>query len=134
MLLSSSPLLSSPGLRGCRRFQSSAVNYTTMFLKADSERLYVGARGAVFALNASDISASSALTVSLFVSVLLHVVRLKCHVFLFAMASFASHHAQTFEATNISLLGKVFIPLVCVCVALFLTPYITVTPEGLLGA
>lgn len=106
-----------------------------MFLKADSERLYVGARGAVFALNASDISASSALTVSLFVSVLLHVVRLKCHV-LFAMASFASHHAQTFEATNISLLGKVFIPLVCVCVcvALFLTPYITVTPEGLLGA
>lgn len=55
------------GLRGCRHFQSSAVNYSTMLLEADSERLYVGARGAVFALNASDISASSALTVSLFV-------------------------------------------------------------------
>uniref|UniRef100_A0A8D0A674 Semaphorin 4G n=1 Tax=Sander lucioperca TaxID=283035 RepID=A0A8D0A674_SANLU len=39
-----------------------------MFLEADSERLYVGARGAVFALNASDISVSSVLTVSLFVS------------------------------------------------------------------
>ncbi|XP_033181461.1 semaphorin-4G-like isoform X2 [Mastacembelus armatus] len=34
-----------------------------MLLEADSERLYVGARGAVFALNASDISASSALTI-----------------------------------------------------------------------
>ncbi|XP_006783915.1 semaphorin-4G-like [Neolamprologus brichardi] len=51
------------GLRGCRHFQSSAVNYSTMLLEADSERLYVGARGAVFALNASDISASSALTI-----------------------------------------------------------------------
>uniref|UniRef100_A0A3Q3ES26 Sema domain-containing protein n=1 Tax=Labrus bergylta TaxID=56723 RepID=A0A3Q3ES26_9LABR len=63
--ISSSPLLSSPlpGLQGCRRFQSSAVNYSTMLLEADSERLYVGARGAVFALNASDISAGSALTI-----------------------------------------------------------------------
>ncbi|KAK1905809.1 Semaphorin-4G [Dissostichus eleginoides] len=34
-----------------------------MLLEADGERLYVGARGAVFALNASDISASSALTI-----------------------------------------------------------------------
>uniref|UniRef100_A0A8D0AH34 Semaphorin 4G n=1 Tax=Sander lucioperca TaxID=283035 RepID=A0A8D0AH34_SANLU len=50
-------------LQGCRRFQSSAVNYSTMFLEADSERLYVGARGAVFALNASDISVSSVLTI-----------------------------------------------------------------------
>ncbi|XP_078128720.1 semaphorin-4G-like [Sander vitreus] len=53
----------SSGLQGCRRFQSSAVNYSTMFLEADSERLYVGARGAVFALNASDISVSSVLTI-----------------------------------------------------------------------
>ncbi|XP_036980245.1 semaphorin-4G-like [Acanthopagrus latus] len=53
----------SSGLQGCRRFQSSAVNYSTMLLEADSERLYVGARGAVFALNASNISASSALTI-----------------------------------------------------------------------
>lgn len=52
----------SSGLQGCRRFQSSAVNYSSMLLEADSERLYVGARGAVFALNASDIS-SSALTI-----------------------------------------------------------------------
>ncbi|XP_054606100.2 semaphorin-4G isoform X2 [Nothobranchius furzeri] len=51
------------GLQGCRHFQSSAVNYSTLLLEADSERLYVGARGAVFALNASDISASSALTI-----------------------------------------------------------------------
>lgn len=53
----------SSGLQGCRRFQSSAVNYSTMLLEADSERLYVGARGAAFALNASDISAGSALTI-----------------------------------------------------------------------
>ncbi|TDH01313.1 hypothetical protein EPR50_G00178770 [Perca flavescens] len=53
----------SSGLQGCRRFQSSAVHYSTMFLEADSERLYVGARGAVFALNASDISVSSVLTI-----------------------------------------------------------------------
>ncbi|KAM6922633.1 semaphorin-4G-like [Lycodopsis pacificus] len=51
------------GLQGCRRFQSSAASYSTMLLEADSERLFVGARGAVFALNASDISASSALTI-----------------------------------------------------------------------
>ncbi|XP_068578091.1 semaphorin-4G-like [Cebidichthys violaceus] len=51
------------GLQGCRRFQSSAVSYSTMLLEADSERLFVGARGAVFALNASDISAGSALTI-----------------------------------------------------------------------
>ncbi|KAI3363223.1 hypothetical protein L3Q82_011857 [Scortum barcoo] len=54
------------GLQGCRRFQSSAVNYSTMLLEADSERLYIGARGAAFALNASDISVSSALTTECF--------------------------------------------------------------------
>lgn len=68
-------LLPSPcpslGLQGCRRFQSSAVNYSTMLLEAESGRLYVGARGAAFALNASDISAGTGLTVSLFCS---HVV------------------------------------------------------------
>uniref|UniRef100_A0A3P9PYE6 Semaphorin 4G n=1 Tax=Poecilia reticulata TaxID=8081 RepID=A0A3P9PYE6_POERE len=62
-ILSSSHLLFPSGLEGYRRFESSAVNYSTMLLEADSERLYVGARGAVFALNASDISASSALTI-----------------------------------------------------------------------
>ncbi|KAM8858969.1 semaphorin-4G-like isoform 1-T2 [Spinachia spinachia] len=49
------------GLQGCRRFPSSAVG--TMLLEADSERLFVGARGAAFALNASDVSAGSALTI-----------------------------------------------------------------------
>uniref|UniRef100_A0A3P8UXF9 Semaphorin 4G n=1 Tax=Cynoglossus semilaevis TaxID=244447 RepID=A0A3P8UXF9_CYNSE len=51
-------------LRGCRRFQSSTVNYSTMLLEADSEHLYVGARGVVYRLNASDISATSALTIN----------------------------------------------------------------------
>ena len=51
-----------------------------MLLEAESERLYIGAREAVFALNASDISARSALAVSLFDSVLLLVVCLDCHV------------------------------------------------------
>uniref|UniRef100_G3NZ63 Semaphorin 4G n=1 Tax=Gasterosteus aculeatus aculeatus TaxID=481459 RepID=G3NZ63_GASAC len=57
--LTTDPSLSA--LQGCRRFPSSAVG--TMLLEADSERLFVGARGAVFALDASDISASSALTI-----------------------------------------------------------------------
>ncbi|XP_061600693.1 semaphorin-4G-like [Cololabis saira] len=51
------------GLHGCRRFQSSAVNYSTLLLETERERLYVGARGAAFALNASDISASPALAI-----------------------------------------------------------------------
>ncbi|KAM6916776.1 semaphorin-4G-like [Xenentodon cancila] len=51
------------GLHGCRRFQSPAVNYSTLLLGTESERLYVGARGAAFALNASDISASPALAI-----------------------------------------------------------------------
>lgn len=55
----------SSGLQGCRRFQAPAVNYSTVLLEAESQRLYVGARGAVFALDASNISASAALAVSL---------------------------------------------------------------------
>lgn len=60
----------SSGLRdlGLRRFQRPAVNYSTVLLEAERQRLYVGARGAVFALNSSNIEASSALTVSLFCS------------------------------------------------------------------
>lgn len=42
-----------------------------MLLEAESGRLYVGARGAAFALDASNVSASTGLTVSLFCS---HVV------------------------------------------------------------
>lgn len=51
------------GLQGCRRFRSSAVDYSSVLLEADSQRLYVGARGAVFALNASDISSGLALKI-----------------------------------------------------------------------
>ncbi|KAF6731453.1 Semaphorin-4G [Oryzias melastigma] len=51
------------GLQGSRRFQSSTVNYSTLLLDADRERLYVGARGAVFALDATDISASPAASI-----------------------------------------------------------------------
>lgn len=122
MIINSSSPLS--GLQGCKRFQSSAVNYTTMLLEAESERVYVGARGAVFALNASDISASSALTVSSFVPVLLHVV---CLISL-SLASFALHSTRTtFEATMFYFESEVFIsPLQPLCVSecvvtLFLT-------------
>uniref|UniRef100_A0A674B873 Semaphorin 4G n=1 Tax=Salmo trutta TaxID=8032 RepID=A0A674B873_SALTR len=48
-----------PGLLGCRRFQSSVVNYSTLLLEEDRGLLYVGARGAVFSLNATDISDST---------------------------------------------------------------------------
>ncbi|XP_061546489.1 semaphorin-4G-like isoform X1 [Phycodurus eques] len=55
----------SNNLHGCRRFSSSsAVNYSTMLLEADGQRLYVGARGAAFALDSSDISAGPALTIA----------------------------------------------------------------------
>uniref|UniRef100_A0A8C7N2T4 Semaphorin 4G n=1 Tax=Oncorhynchus kisutch TaxID=8019 RepID=A0A8C7N2T4_ONCKI len=45
------------------RFQSSVVNYSTLLLEEDMGLLYVGARGAVFALNATDISDSTARTI-----------------------------------------------------------------------
>uniref|UniRef100_A0A8C8M8K5 Uncharacterized protein n=1 Tax=Oncorhynchus tshawytscha TaxID=74940 RepID=A0A8C8M8K5_ONCTS len=48
-----------PGLLGCRRFQSSVVNYSTLLLEEDKGLLYVGARGAAFSLNATDISDST---------------------------------------------------------------------------
>ncbi|XP_072292825.1 semaphorin-4G-like [Eucyclogobius newberryi] len=51
------------GLHGCRRFRSSTVNHSALLLQPDSQRLYVGARGAVFALNASDISSGSSLQI-----------------------------------------------------------------------
>lgn len=99
-----------------------------MLLEADSERLYVGARGAVFALNASDISASSALTVSLFVSVLLRVVCLSCHIFNSATSSFAFHNAGTFLRQQYFILRQKYLfpchPLcVCVCVCSHITFY-----------
>ncbi|XP_061693547.1 semaphorin-4G-like [Syngnathoides biaculeatus] len=52
-------------LLDCRRFgSSSAVNYSTMLLEADGQRLYVGARGAAFALDAADVSAGPPLTIA----------------------------------------------------------------------
>lgn len=39
------------------------MNYSTLLLEEDMGLLYVGARGAVFALNATDISDSTARTV-----------------------------------------------------------------------
>lgn len=122
----SSPVLpcSSSGLQGCRRFQSSAVNYSTMLLEADSQRLYVGARGAVFALNASDISASPALTVSLFVSVLLCVVCLSCHIFNSSTASFELHNTGTFRRQQYFILRQKYLfphRLLCICVCVAVT-------------
>uniref|UniRef100_A0A4W5PG51 Semaphorin 4G n=1 Tax=Hucho hucho TaxID=62062 RepID=A0A4W5PG51_9TELE len=51
------------GLLGCRRFQTSVVNYSTLLLEEDRGLLYVGARGAAFSLNATDISDSTARTI-----------------------------------------------------------------------
>lgn len=47
------------GLQSCRRFVSPTVNHSALLLEPDSERLYVGARGAVFSLPADDISGSA---------------------------------------------------------------------------
>ncbi|XP_029554652.1 semaphorin-4G [Salmo trutta] len=55
--------ITTSGLLGCRRFQSSVVNYSTLLLEEDRGLLYVGARGAVFSLNATDISDSTARTI-----------------------------------------------------------------------
>lgn len=108
------------GLRGCRRFQSSAVNYSSMLLEADSQRLYVGARGAAFALNASDISAAgSALTVS---PARLFLPRCVLHLPLSATASFAFHNIGTSFSSFCHFEEKEFIPpsppcgFLCVCV------------------
>ncbi|KAM8852068.1 semaphorin-4G-like isoform 1-T1 [Synchiropus picturatus] len=54
----------SNSLQSCRRFESSAVDYSTMLLESDSQRLYIGARGVVFALSAADISAGPALNIT----------------------------------------------------------------------
>lgn len=51
------------GLQLCRRFVSPTVNHSALLLEPDSPRLYVGARGAVFALPASDISSTAALKI-----------------------------------------------------------------------
>ncbi|KAJ8416157.1 hypothetical protein AAFF_G00381790 [Aldrovandia affinis] len=47
----------SNGLLGCRRFSGEALNYSSLLLEDTAGVLYVGARGAVFALDTSDIAA-----------------------------------------------------------------------------
>ncbi|XP_062436095.1 semaphorin-4G [Rhea pennata] len=50
-------------LPGVRRFSARALNYTTLLLEDERGVLYVGARGAVFALNSSDVADGSHRTI-----------------------------------------------------------------------
>ncbi|XP_037547144.1 semaphorin-4G [Nematolebias whitei] len=49
----------SKGLVGSCRFTGSAQNYSTLLLEEDAGLLYVGGRGALYALNASNISSAN---------------------------------------------------------------------------
>ncbi|TRY69624.1 hypothetical protein DNTS_032743 [Danionella cerebrum] len=51
------------GLLGGRRFRGSSMNYSLLVLEDGPGVLYVGARGALFALQASDISSASPKTI-----------------------------------------------------------------------
>ncbi|XP_067156269.1 semaphorin-4G isoform X1 [Apteryx mantelli] len=46
-------------LSGVRRFSTRTLNYTTLLLEDERSVLYVGARGAIFALNSSDVADGS---------------------------------------------------------------------------
>ncbi|NXB76696.1 SEM4G protein, partial [Donacobius atricapilla] len=46
-------------LSGVRRFTAHTLNYSTLLLEDDRGILYVGARGAIFALNSSDVADGS---------------------------------------------------------------------------
>ncbi|NXU47501.1 SEM4G protein, partial [Turnix velox] len=46
-------------LSGVRRFSTHTLNYSTLLLEDDRSILYVGARGAIFALNSSDVTDGS---------------------------------------------------------------------------
>ncbi|NWY01249.1 SEM4G protein, partial [Nothoprocta ornata] len=50
-------------LSGARRFSTRSLNYSTLLLEEERGVLYVGARGAVFALNASDVADGSHRTI-----------------------------------------------------------------------
>lgn len=52
------------GLLGSARFSGSSQNYSTLLLEDEAGLLYVGGRGALYALNTSDISLPGNLTVS----------------------------------------------------------------------
>uniref|UniRef100_A0A8C2KAU3 Semaphorin-4G-like n=1 Tax=Cyprinus carpio TaxID=7962 RepID=A0A8C2KAU3_CYPCA len=53
----------SNGLLGLRRFRGSTLNYSLLLLEEEAGVLYVGARGALYALQASDISSSPPQTI-----------------------------------------------------------------------
>ncbi|KAK5851148.1 hypothetical protein PBY51_001964 [Eleginops maclovinus] len=53
----------SKGLLGSARFTSSSQNYSTLLLEEETGLLYVGGRGALHALNTSNISSPSNLTI-----------------------------------------------------------------------
>ncbi|NXE18849.1 SEM4G protein, partial [Ardeotis kori] len=50
-------------LLGVRRFSARTLNYSTLLLEDDRGVLYVGARGAIFALNSSDVTDGSHRTI-----------------------------------------------------------------------
>ncbi|NXA05434.1 SEM4G protein, partial [Sapayoa aenigma] len=50
-------------LLGVRRFNAHTLNYSTLLLEDDRGILYVGARGAIFALNSSDVADGSHRTI-----------------------------------------------------------------------
>ncbi|NXT18719.1 SEM4G protein, partial [Syrrhaptes paradoxus] len=50
-------------LSGVRRFSTRTLNYSTLLLEDDWGILYVGARGAIFALNSSDVADGSHRTI-----------------------------------------------------------------------
>ncbi|NXW97412.1 SEM4G protein, partial [Larus smithsonianus] len=50
-------------LSGVRRFSTRTLNYSTLLLEDDRGILYVGARGAIFALNSSDVTDGSHRTI-----------------------------------------------------------------------
>nr|XP_029540259.1 semaphorin-4G-like [Oncorhynchus nerka] len=51
------------GLLGCQRFSSPSQNYSTLLLEEDNGVLYVGARGALYALDTTNISTPGNLTI-----------------------------------------------------------------------
>ncbi|MED6263907.1 hypothetical protein CHARACLAT_009442 [Characodon lateralis] len=51
------------GMLGCNGFMGSSQNYSTLLLEEEAGRLYVGGRGALYALNTSNISTSANLTI-----------------------------------------------------------------------
>ncbi|XP_038152872.1 semaphorin-4G [Cyprinodon tularosa] len=50
------------GMLGSNGFTGSSQNYSTLLLEEEAGRLYVGGRGALYALNTSNISTSASLT------------------------------------------------------------------------